>query len=185
MSIEIIDDFLTPTYANVVEETLQAPQQPWSFLKNSSVENEKNQECILNYGFNFLIYSKLNPSERGWSESPITMLLRPFLYQVQDTICRTRLLRCRVDMTVASSVPVLHSPHVDVLGNHITTIYYVSDSDGDTVVYNEREKSNQYSVMKTISPKKNRLVIFDGEHYHTGHSPMKHKNRILINSNFI
>ena len=89
-------------------------------------------------------------------------------------------------MTVATGTKVLHPPHVDIEGQkNITTIYYVSDSDGETVVYNERERCKEYTVMETVTPKKNRLIIFDGEQYHTGHSPMKHKNRILINSNFI
>ena len=89
-------------------------------------------------------------------------------------------------MTVATSEQVIHDPHVDINEiPNITTIYYVSDSDGDTVIYNETQKSDNYTVMDTITPKKNRLLIFDGSHYHTGHSPMKHQNRVLINSNFL
>ena len=68
---------------------------------------------------------------------------------------------------------------------YTTTIYYTSDSDGDTVLYNETEESDQYTVMETVTPKKNRLLIFDGKRFHTGHSPMLHQNRVLINSNFI
>jgi hypothetical protein len=35
-----------------------------------------------------------------------------------------------------------------------------------------------------ISPKANRLALFDGDYLHTGSSPRKYKNKILINSNY-
>ena len=63
------------------------------------------------------------------------------------------------------------------------------DSDGETIIYDEKStgKTFNYDKMKvkeTIQPKANRIVIFDGSLYHTGHSPSKHSNRILINSNY-
>ena len=180
--MKIIDNFLTPSYANAIEERLQSMQQPW-FFSGSSSGDQFGQHSSLQYGFSFLLCSK---RDYGWIETPLTMLLRPFIFQVQDTVGAKEVLRCRVDMTVATGTKVLHPPHVDIEGQkNITTIYYVSDSDGETVVYNERERCKEYTVMETVTPKKNRLIIFDGEQYHTGHSPMKHKNRILINSNFI
>ena len=94
-------------------------------------------------------------------------------------------------MTMASGKKVIHDPHIDIpfelasgINNYITTIYYTSDSDGDTVLYNEFEESDEYTVMDTVTPKKNRLLIFEGRRFHTGHSPMLHQNRVLINSNF-
>ena len=35
-----------------------------------------------------------------------------------------------------------------------------------------------------VTPKANSLVMFDGSTLHTSTSPTKHKNRIIINSNF-
>jgi len=180
--MKIIDNFLTPSYADAIEERLQSIDQPWFFSGSSSGKNIGNQS-LLQYGFSFLICSKL---DCGWIENSLTMLLRPFIFQVQDTVGAKEVLRCRVDMTVANGEKVLHPPHIDIEGQkNTTTIYYVSDSDGETVVYNEKEECKEYTVMETVMPKKNRLIIFDGEQYHTGHSPMKYKNRILINSNFI
>ena len=59
------------------------------------------------------------------------------------------------------------------------------DADGDTILYNEEQSSDEYTVKTTVTPKKNRLFVFDGNLYHTGHSPMTYQNRVLINSNFI
>ena len=72
---------------------------------------------------------------------------------------------------------------------HATSIFYVNDSDGNTVIYNQKWNPEQginqeLTVMEEIEPVGNRLICFDGLHIHTGHNPMKHSNRILINTNF-
>jgi hypothetical protein len=66
-------------------------------------------------------------------------------------------------------------------------VYYVNDSDGDTVIFKERWLGKaDYSIKNIetrITPKANRAVIFDGLRYHTGSVPTKN-NRVLINMNF-
>ena len=73
--------------------------------------------------------------------------------------------------------------HTDHPMPHWTAILYFSDTDGDTIIYNERRdgvKYNQSSLesdvglteLVRITPKKINC-IFDGLHYHTGHSPTK------------
>ena len=43
---------------------------------------------------------------------------------------------------------------------------------------------DKLEVRDRVSPKANRLVFFEGDVIHTGMSPNRHKNRIIINSNF-
>jgi len=109
----------------------------------------------------------------------------PFVYQIQNEIeGDTTIGRVRLDMTLYNPENVLQSPHIDTQQPHWASIYYVNDSDGDTLIYNETESSDNYTIQKRIEPKANRLLIFDGKFYHTGSSPSKHKNRVIINSNF-
>ena len=63
-------------------------------------------------------------------------------------------------------------PHVDIVGDHFVMLYYVCDSDGDTIIYNEQEKSSNYTVQKRITPKQGRVVLFDGSYYHTAEQPL-------------
>ena len=52
-------------------------------------------------------------------------------------------------------------PHIDILDKiHIVALYYVCDSDGDTVIYNERITSEKYTVKQRVTPKQGRIVIF-------------------------
>jgi hypothetical protein len=77
-------------------------------------------------------------------------------------------------------------PHTDFTTPHMTMIYYVNDSDGDTVFFEEMYTGvdiNKKTVSKRVTPKKNKCVLFDGLRYHTGSVPSKN-NRIIININF-
>ena len=69
------------------------------------------------------------------------------------------------------------TPHIDLDQGieHIVALYYVCDSDGDTIIYNEREdqglESKSYTIKEKVTPKQGRMVIFDGTLYHTAEQP--------------
>jgi hypothetical protein len=101
------------------------------------------------------------------------------------------IVRSRGDMTMYAHQPFVHDPHIDFSFPNISTVYYVNDSDGDTIFYKEKAKQHhdikllsKLNEVERVSPKANRLVVFEGDTVHTGSSPNKHKNRIIINSNF-
>ena len=74
------------------------------------------------------------------------------------------------------------TPHVDTNSNHWVMIYYVNDSDGDTFLFD----NNDVSIVKhRISPKKGRILMFNGNTLHAGMHPRNHDYRIVINFNFI
>ena len=72
------------------------------------------------------------------------------------------------------------SPHVDITDDHFVMLYYVCDSDGDTIIFNEREKSEKYTIQKRVTPKQGRVVLFDGAFYHTAEQPIDNV-RCIIN----
>jgi len=68
-----------------------------------------------------------------------------------------------------------YSPHVDLPFDHLVVLYYVNDADGDTVFFNEKNE-----IIKSVSPKRGRVVAFDGSIYHGGGVP-KNGPRCAIN----
>lgn len=85
--------------------------------------------------------------------------------------------------------------HVDQFIPHYSIIYYVNDIDGDTIFYNntlgeEYENFSEkllidkdlsyWEEFKRVSPKKGRVVIFDGKIFHRSSYPTK-GNRYIIN----
>ena len=94
------------------------------------------------------------------------------------------ILRCKANLypTIKESERKLHhTPHKDDTKPHSVFLYYVTDSDGDTLIMNEEEAP--WTIRKAIEPKAGRLVIFNGNLYHASNSPVNHKNRITININ--
>ena len=76
-----------------------------------------------------------------------------------------------------------NTPHIDFNQAHKVAIYYVNDSDGDTTFF--KESHDEYTIIKTVEPKKGRFVVFDGRYYHAGRHPNDHDTRLVINFNFI
>ena len=76
-------------------------------------------------------------------------------------------------------------PHIDIYSRkHLVCLYYVCDSDGDTVIYNEREenKEQKYTIKQTVTPKQGRVVLFDGWLMHTAEQPINNV-RCIVNYN--
>lgn len=68
-----------------------------------------------------------------------------------------------------------YAPHVDWNIPHTVVLYYLNDSDGDTVFFD-----NQGNITQRVSPKKGRVLVFDGQLYHGGGIP-KHSPRCVVN----
>jgi hypothetical protein len=94
------------------------------------------------------------------------------------------------------TVDKIDKPHVDGYHHHMVCIYYVNDSDGDTVIFNKQSgnyvfdtqlkelKPNDLPILQTITPKKGRCVIFNGKFFHASTQPTTGV-RCIINFNFI
>jgi hypothetical protein len=104
-----------------------------------------------------------------------------------------RLLRFKINLTLPTKDTTIHThsiPHVDfdiIDVNLITAIYYINDSDGDTVIFNERSNSpfENLTVKQRITPKRGRLVVFDSGYYHAGNNPGTNTPRLTANINLL
>ena len=80
-------------------------------------------------------------------------------------------------------------PHVDIEGGGgLTGIYYIDESDGGTVIFNEKtnqpiRNNEEISVQSVIENKRGRLVIFDQDSLHAGCPPINSNKRLVINFN--
>ena len=85
------------------------------------------------------------------------------------------------------------TPHTDIPVDHFVMLYYVCDSDGDTIIYNEKcrdlnefnnnlkvVEKTRFSIQRKITPKQGRVVLFNGRLYHTAEQP-NHNMRCIVN----
>lgn len=103
----------------------------------------------------------------------------------------TSLIRMKMNLTTRSihfnegnyGVPHIDYPVGD-FSNHIIALYYVNDSDGDTIIFNESESSKELTIKERIAPKKGRMVLFNGDLLHASSNPIKNDLRCVVNINF-
>lgn len=191
--IKVIDNFLNDKDFDEIKKTFE--NFYWYYLNN--ISNYYDKSKIFNrFGF-YHVFIRYGI----YTNTPYKLIIKNLLEkQLKETNCNF-ILRSRADMTVYHKEKIIHDPHVDFLvdrdkvtQNHISTIFYVNNSDGDTVIYKEKAHNisditptpnlKNLTILKKIKPVANRLLIFSGNYIHTGHSPKNHSNRILINSNF-
>ena len=188
MKLKIIDNYLTQSYYKAIQDLLIGSDFPWFYNRNISSNIETiGAKSFNEYGFSHHFYK-----DGYFRDTPYATFIKPMLLNLQDTVNCDCILRSRGDMVMWSYEDFIHTPHVDFDFPNVATILYINDTDGDTILYNQEypgegksiPKNSGLEIKKRVSPKANRLVIFNGAMLHTGSSPTKHKNRILINSNF-
>jgi hypothetical protein len=190
------DDLVAPAVADEIERLMVSRGFPWYFQPNVNnnirPEDRPSHPTVIfdesrfeeSFGFAHLLFPTEDPNS-PWLSYP-RQLFEAFLNRYP--LRPTRLLRIKANLLVrsASSVPQPFAPHVDLPVPHWVMIYYVNDSDGDTVIldktYPERENA---AVLYSVSPKKGRAILFDGRHYHCGTCPARHDTRIVFNYDFV
>ena len=174
----IYDDYLTKSYHTALLNFVFKPSFKWTYHSNISSQNKENME---HYGFSHNI---LDANMKVWFSEHSDML-KPLIWQMRDTADCDEVMRARFDMTLFNKNNLMHEPHIDFVNDtNVSSIYYLNDTDGDTIIFNEKELHGKYTIKHRIPPKANRLVLFKGEFVHTGCSPSKNANRVLINSNY-
>ena len=79
--------------------------------------------------------------------------------------------------------------HVDMIRPHWVCLYYVNDVDGDTVLFKQTQadmknsievyKNTKFEVLQRVTPKKGRVVLFNGTRYHSSTAPTEEVRCIL------
>lgn len=102
----------------------------------------------------------------------------------------TNLFRIRAGMFLKHPDSTPHPAHVDATFKHITAVYYVNDCDGDLYLWEETnfqypfKKPENYTLKQKITPSQGKLVVFNGEHYHSSSYPNIRALRVAITFNF-
>ena len=180
MSIRIIDNFLDKEYFDKIQSHIEGCHFPWNYRDNITT-GENN--TIGMYGFNYIIIDpdKDKPNDLG--------LYNRLIYEMIKATGCNDIFRSRLDMTVNRGESIILDPHVDFFFPHVSSILYINNSDGNTIIYNQKYNDHdrydqKLTVKEEIEPVANRLLIFDGLYIHTGCTTSKYNRRILINSNF-
>jgi hypothetical protein len=186
--IEIIDNFLPEADYQKIYETGRDPEFPWYYISKASFDSEHvaPENSIETSAFIHVLLRK----DRMEKSTYITNYL-PLLDTIEKDF-NVDLIRVRLGMKhrqIGFTENNYNLPHTDFRFPHISMIYYVNESDGDTWLFNEFRHPNdadypkEFTVQQRVSPKPNRLLVFDGLQHHTASNPVNSNERTIININ--
>ena len=186
--IIVIDDFVTLEYQEKIKQELLGVNNnfPWFHTEDVTDAGELTSQHRPALAHQ---YVNLNDDDVSEIESIFHHLFTPLLSNACQYLKmpETKVLQGRsfLQFPLANvDTSVADTPHIDLDegDEHIVVLYYVIDSDGDTIIYNERTESPSYTEKQRVSPKQGRVVIFEGGQYHTAAQPTK-GTRCIVNYN--
>jgi hypothetical protein len=194
-----LDDVIPKLYQDQVEAELTSEQMIWHFRlepgRTVSALGKSGTEASYSGFTNTVFHHEHMPGP----PSPLTALLLPMLFTFCEKAGRpfTRLLRIRLGLYPRIMIDAAHHPHVDFYFPHYNALYYVNDADGDTVLFNESFddvpqpllatylREDRFTVAKRVTPKKGKMIGFEGKQYHASMHPMQSTHRIAIAFSFV
>ena len=170
--------------ADEIEKLLTSDNFGWYYNHTTAYEEKKLSDT---FQFTHKFYDEIYNAASYYYQNALE------LFQ-SINIKYKKFLRIKANFTVPSlNLGTKHQLiHRDIENEHITNkkyptykqrlstfLYYVNDSDGDTIFYDDNKKE-----IKKFKPKKGTGLIFKSNILHAGSNPVKYDKRIVINYNF-
>ncbi len=166
----VLDNVLRENEQDYLEDLFLNEKLPWIYHK-STVIGEKTQSRDYSWFSHKFITSRENISE--YTNDVLSIFKRhtfPVINIHKPYNMRANLLTHRKLVRFNHQTPL----HKDQPYSHWVMIYYVNDSEGKT----------DLKEVTQVTPKKGRILIFDGDIEHRAFLPIK-RDRCIINFNFL
>jgi hypothetical protein len=172
--MNIFDNVLSESDAIKIENLLLSQDFPWFLIKKSSGESKKIKGFTdtLQFEHNFIRDSEIKSNLiheimtlLNWEDIINKTNISPFIFRMKSNL-----------LLKTQSTP--NTPHIDFNFPHTVLLYYVNDSSGSTIFYD-----NKLDVIKKVVPKRGSVVVFDGSIYHSSTPPITNDYRCVINFN--
>lgn len=188
-----IPNFISPDYAQALEDRIIGPETgfQWHYQKNVTRYMDRVDGVEEhNSGFFHMVYI-----EGEHSRDDIFNLMLPLVYQIPAStgLAINKLHRMRLGLLLNNKKSDHDEPHVDYDFPHYTACYYLNDSEGDTVIFDQQFEEDEegnvgihevYTIKHRCSPEKGKICIFDGSHYHASSKPTRDIPRVVLTLNF-
>ena len=186
--IIVIDDFISLDYQEKIKQELLGLENdfPWYYTEDVTTAGDFDSQYrpALNHYYVNFDDDDISEVESVYHHLFVPMLSKACKYL---KIPETEVIQGRSFLQFPLKnidTSVVDTPHIDLDegDEHVVVLYYVVDSDGDTIIYNERTESLTYTEKQRVTPKQGRVVIFEGGQYHTAQQP-SNGTRCIVNFN--
>lgn len=184
------ENFLTEAEMQVIEKEILSNKFPWFYQQESTSSKFPF--------FSHVIVPRYNAEEGGEPtvNSEIYEFFMKILNRFRDKhyMDHTKIFRACLNTSLSETRYPHSDIHVDHHVSHKSVIIYLNDDyeGGDTLLFDryyfdqlnvqydlETTDLSQFNVMKRITPKKGKLVCFDGKIFHAAEWPKDNKRRVV------
>jgi len=176
--IEVYDDLFEESFVKDIHNKFISPSFPW-YLSPVTVpvsDYEKFQiteKDSFDVPFFWHLFQEMSKDAySAYLTIPLNIL---DLFCIATNRKITNILRLRANLTYPAQKEMITPKHTDFPFPHYVFIYYVNDSDGNTIFY---EGDN---IIKEVEPKAGRLAVFDGSIIHAVRTHTSNNMRMVIN----
>lgn len=166
----IIQNLLPDFLKQDIYDDLMGQYFPWYFSKTANYESKEDESL---FQFFHIFYKDKEPNSSKFN----AILPIIWFFQKETGIKIKSIFRIKANLTTKYNMTekdVYDSIHIDhESNNYLSLIYYVNDSDGNTIIYNENKDE--------ITPKANNLYYFKSNTKHSALYPKINKRRVVIN----
>ena len=167
--MEIIHNAINRSNFKELIDLVYSNQFNWYFVGDSI---DGGTDCI-NYSFEHAVF-KDDVITSNYHD-----FIRNIALQVKDKfkLDDYKIIRLRFGMITSYGKKIINKPHIDYDKKHKVILLYLDNSDGDTYFYKNKK------IIKSISPEKNKAILFDGNIMHSSSKPLRNIRRIVLNIN--
>lgn len=189
-NINVFDNIIDETIQDEIENLLFDNECPWYYHNRSVQEyDELNNIKKFNLSNNILknmidsqmfVHSIVNGDKINCVKLGPVVAKMLFQFAERANFSFKNIYRIKANLHLRDNSYTdeqYNSIHCDNDGPHWSLIYYVNDTDGDTIFFNSNE------IIDRVSPKKGRILLFDGGILHASQPPKKTINRCILNIN--
>jgi len=151
------------------------PWFPWYWQEKTI---NKKKEIYQIGGFSHVFFSTLEIMSPKYF-SLVEIILKELLTneEIKNKFKFERIVRAQANLICNTENDEKNTIHIDFdYENYFSVVYYVIDSDGDTLIYNE-----QQHIIDRESPKAGHYIIIKSNQLHGVQTPKHHKKRIVFN----
>lgn len=197
--IWIEDDIIPLAHQEIIKTTLLGTEErgspfTWHFVPD--VTGGESEDERPGFSHTFIKEGVINPDGQGIKElEPMWAACMEKVMEKTQVAGNYAAVNARTFLQMSLrnvDLDKVDAPHIDMIGEHFALLYYVCDSDGETILYENRYSDSNPDVPKPdalrekarVKSKQGRVVIFDGYYWHTATQPTDGV-RCVINTNVV
>jgi len=186
-----LEDFLPRSFAKLLEDMIcNSGEFLWQY--NASTNDPANPHILSrsekSYDGDQFVHALYKEGER---KSAFFDIVFPMFYFMEDKtgVALANPERMKANLLVKKDIDpdAYNTPHIDIPdAGFKSLLYYVTDSDGDTFLFNETYQQTQsakkpLTVRKRIAPRRGKAVLFNSNIWHASSNPRENATRVVLN----